>query len=163
VRDLDDPKTARLLRATRDGVAERPAPAGTPDAAKPPLPPPGGGSWTYADWSRRTDNRGATDLDLMLGELTTLAAETRPDADAVRARSSWLRKDEVGGLAVTVFETLMPAERGIQRGQARVRYWVDKQGGLRRLEVRTRAGGYAQLDVTPGEVPRLPAVPAGRA
>jgi hypothetical protein len=161
VRDLDDPRKARLLRATRAGVAARPAPAGAADRPKPPLPPPGGGSWTYADWSRRMDSRGAPDLDLLLGELTALGAEARGDAARLRGRSSWLRADEVGGVPVTVFEILKPAERGIQRGQARLRYWVDRQGGLRRLEVRTRAGGFTQLDVTPGDAPALPAVPAG--
>jgi hypothetical protein len=59
---------------------------------------------------------------------------------------------------VTVYEILKPAERGIQRGHARFRYWVDEEGGLRRVELRTRAGSFAQLDIAPGDVPTLPHV-----
>ena len=40
-----------------------------------------------------------------------------------------------------------------------MRYWVDRSGLLRRLELRTRTGAFAQLDLVPGPVPDLPAVP----
>jgi hypothetical protein len=40
-----------------------------------------------------------------------------------------------------------------------MRYWVDRDGTLRRLEVRTRSGAYGYLDVVPGPVPTLPRPP----
>jgi hypothetical protein len=56
---------------------------------------------------------------------------------------------------VTVYEIAKGADLGGARGAARIRYWMDRTGVLRRLELRTRTGAFAQLDITPGEVPTL--------
>jgi hypothetical protein len=155
VRDLDKPKTVTLMRASPAGVASRTVAA--QEDAQPPLHPPAG-KWVEEPWAERSDARGGRDLDLLLTETLGLAGDADPDPAALRDRMSWLRTDTIGGKAVTVYEILKPAERGIQRGQARFRYWIDKDGGLRRVELRTRAGSFAQLDVTPGTVPTLPRV-----
>ncbi|NGM14455.1 hypothetical protein ENC19_18200 [Verrucosispora sp. CWR15] len=43
----------------------------------------------------------------------------------------------------------------VDTGRGPLRYWVDRSGTLRRLELSTRSGAWAQLDLTPGRVPRL--------
>jgi hypothetical protein len=78
----------------------------------------------------------------------------RDSASYFEENASFLRKDEVDGVGVTVFEIAKPAEQGkIGRGQARLRYWLDKTGAVKRLEARTRAGTFAQLDLVAGTVP----------
>jgi len=44
-------------------------------------------------------------------------------------------------------------------GSGRLRYWLDGDGLLRRIEVRTREGAFGWLDVTPAWVPVLPDPP----
>jgi hypothetical protein len=155
VRDLDKPADVALMRADGQGVAV--LPTKPRDRARPPLPAPTGGNWKYQRWVSRVDASGGLDLDLILAEALTLASSGEEDATILRQRASWLRADTIGGRAVTVFEIAKPQEQGaIRRGQARMRYWIDRSGGLRRIELRTRTGAFAQLDVTPGEVPDLP-------
>ncbi len=123
---------------------------------EPPLPAPDGG-WTFQAWNQRSDARGGLDIDLLLGEALALASPMRDSADYFEENASFLRKDTVDGVAVTVFEIAKPAEQGkIGRGQARLRYWLDKTGAVKRLEARTRAGTFAQLDLVDGTVPNLP-------
>ncbi|MEV1287556.1 hypothetical protein [Micromonospora sp. NPDC049679] len=161
LRDLDRPAEPALLRAAQAGVALRPAPqkAPTGNDAMPPLPPPAGG-WTVVPWERRGDARGGLDLDLLVNEAVSMGSPSPDDAQALRRSAAWLRSDRIGSTSVAVFEIPKPAEKGGARGSARLRYWVDRSGLLRRLELRTRTGAFAQLDLTPAEVPRLRALPA---
>ena len=120
---------------------------------EPPLPAPDGG-WTFQAWNQRADARGGLDIDLLLGEALAVASPMRDSADYFMENASFLRKDKVDGVGVTVFEIAKPAEQGkIGRGQARLRYWLDKTGAVKRLEARTRAGTFAQLDLVDGTVP----------
>jgi hypothetical protein len=158
VRDTDKPADVALMRANREGVAVLPT---KPRAnARPPLPAPTSDRWKYQRWIDRADTSGGLDLDLLVAEALTLAAGQRDDLAALRQRASWLRTDTIDERPVTVYEIAKPQETGaVRRGQARMRYWIDKSGGLRRIELRTRTGAFAQLDITPGEVPDLPSVP----
>lgn len=62
-----------------------------------------------------------------------------------------VREDVVVGRTVDVVE--------LGSADARLRYWIDRTGSLRRLELHTGAGVWAQLDLHPAVVPRLPPVP----
>jgi hypothetical protein len=151
---------ATLVRATVRGVATRRAPAGAAGRGAtlpplPPLPPPAGG-WRAQPWSARCDAGGTYDLDLLLNELLTLASPRRDPMRPLRAAAARLRADVLRGRPVTVYELPKAAERGLPRGQARLRYWVGRDGVLHRLELRTRTGGFAQLDVATGAIPPLP-------
>ncbi|MDG4831966.1 hypothetical protein O7627_22040 [Solwaraspora sp. WMMD1047] len=174
VHDLDEPTERLLLRADPAGVAARTvrreddAPAhgadpprdGRPGAADlPPLPAPIDRAWSYRQWPERTDRLGGLDLDLLVSEVLSLGDQRAGDLAALRRSAVWLRRDVVAGQKVTVFELPKPVEADTPRGQARMRYWVDRSGLLRRLELRTRTGAFAQLDLHPGQVPELPWVP----
>ncbi|MFI6757709.1 hypothetical protein ACIBF5_01000 [Micromonospora sp. NPDC050417] len=175
VHELDRPADRTLLRADSTGVAVRdvPAPspsASTPDpgtgtrtrpagAVPPPLPPPRDQEWSYLSWQRRTDALGAPDLDLLLNEALAIGGAGLGSAARLRESANWLRQESLDGRPVAVFEVPKEAEASVGRGQARMRYWVDRTGLLRRLELRTRIGAFAQLDLAPGRVPELPAVP----
>jgi hypothetical protein len=157
------PRGGMLLRADRFGIAIRPAAtrdrrdrpaAGDDRRNRPPLPPPNDG-WRLDRWSTRGDARGTFDVDLLLNELLTLGSPVRDRVRPLRAHAGWLREDELRGRPVAVYELPKPAERGVRPGQARLRYWVGRAGVLRRLELRTRSGGFAQLDVVPGRTPQL--------
>jgi hypothetical protein len=174
VHDLDEPADRLLLRADPAGVAARTAPRaddsagpgsdrprdGRPGAADlPPLPAPIDQTWSYRQWPERTDRLGGLDLDLLVSEVLSLGDQRAGDPAALRRSAVWLRRDVVAGQKVTVFELPKPVEADTPRGQARMRYWVDRSGLLRRLELRTRTGAFAQLDLHPGQVPELPWVP----
>lgn len=179
VRDLDRTAGTVLVRADTDGVATRTAPANpsgrTPrrDGAMPPVPPPDERNWTQQDWLRRADAYGGLDLDLLVNEVLSVGNTGRgntgrggsrrgdegwPGSDR-RGPAVWLRTDDLAGRQVTVFEIPRSAEAGTSPGQARLRYWVDRSGVLRRLELRTRIGAFAQLDLVPGSPPYLASVP----
>ncbi|MEV4628498.1 hypothetical protein AB0J90_19735 [Micromonospora sp. NPDC049523] len=164
--ELDRPGERTLLRANRTGVAVRDVPSerdvpASGGAEPPPLPPPRDRDWDHLSWQRRTDALGAPDLDLLVNEALAVGGAGLGPADRLRDSASWLRQDELDGRPVTVFEVPKEAEAQVGRGQARMRYWVDRSGLLRRLELRTRTGAFAQLDLTPGPVPDLPTVPLG--
>ncbi|SNT62193.1 hypothetical protein SAMN05421812_1148 [Asanoa hainanensis] len=143
-----------LLRADTDGVAFQSKTGKAID--EPPVPAPDGG-WTFQTWAQRTDARGGLDIDLLLGEALAVAAPTQDSADYFADHASFLRKDTVDGVTVTVFEIAKPAEQGnIGRGQARMRYWLDKTGAVKRVEARTRAGTFGQIDIEDATVPTLP-------
>lgn len=162
VRDLDKPTEGLLMRAGRNGVAVRTAPKSdrppSPDDL-PPLPPPRERDWGYTRWEERGDALGGLDLDLLINEVLLVGGGAREEAEPMRTSAVWLRKDNVGGTPVSVFEIPKAAERGTPPGQARLRYWVDRSGGLRRLELRTRIGAFAQLDIDRGDVPYVASVP----
>jgi hypothetical protein len=108
------------------------------------LPPPARG-WR-ADPTR-------DDLAVLLD--LTLQAGTAPPAGTARR----IRGDSIADRGVDVVE--------VRTARTVLRYWIDRSGLLRRLELRTRPGTWAQLDLRPGPVPRLdgpaPARPAARA
>lgn len=159
-----DRAPAQLLRADRLGVATRRAPRAPRQgaAAGPPLPPPDGPSWRLSRWSSRGDEQGTYDLELLLNELLSVAAPGRDPVRPLRAHAVRLRTDRLADGLVAVYEMPKRAERGEPAGRARLRYWVAQDGVLRRLELRTRGGAFAQLDIEPGRVPRLPASGRGR-
>lgn len=140
-----------LMRVNRTGVSVQKA---KKDAEKPPLPPAKKG-WEIIPWARRGDALGGLDLDLLVNEALAVSSSGRDDAKKLRKVARWLRTDTLDGTPVTVYEIPKVADVGGARGQATIRYWVDKSGGLRRLELRTRIGAYGQLDVKPGRVPKL--------
>ncbi|GAA1857619.1 hypothetical protein [Asanoa iriomotensis] len=154
VHDTGKPTDVAVLRASVEGMSFQTKAGKEMDT--PPMPAPYDG-WTFQPWTERTDARGGLDIDLLLGEALAAAAPDRDTASFFEDSASFLRKDTIDGDPVTVFEIAKPAEQGIiGRGQARMRYWIDKSGALRRLEARTRSGTFAQLDLVDGEVPSLP-------
>ncbi|WP_433550784.1 hypothetical protein ACQP08_23285 [Micromonospora zamorensis] len=82
----------------------------------------------------------------MLVEAAVAAGSVGPPGTAVR-----VREDVTAGRTVDVVE-VGPAD-------ARLRYWIDRDGSLRRLELHTDANAWAQLDLQPAVVPRLTPVP----
>lgn len=165
VRDIDQPDRATLMYAGSTWTASRPAPRARSAAAArdtlPPLPPPREREWTYRDWEQQDAGPGGADLDLLVNEVLSLATDGHDDRTALRAAAVWLRADTAGGKPVTVFEIPRATEAGTGSGQARLRYWVDGSGVLRRLELRTRVGAFAQVDLDPGDVPYVRPVPIG--
>ncbi|MEV4535031.1 hypothetical protein AB0J82_14490 [Asanoa sp. NPDC049518] len=154
VHDVRKPTDVAFMRADPAGVAYQTKSGKAID--EPPVPAPDSG-WTFQAWAQRADARGGLDIDLLLGEALAVAAPTQDSASFFEEHASYLRKDTVGGVKVTVFEIAKPAEQGdIGRGQARMRYWLDKTGAIQRLEARTRAGTFGQIDFVDGTVPNLP-------
>ncbi|MFG3704417.1 hypothetical protein ACGF7U_06735 [Micromonospora sp. NPDC047670] len=142
VADLGAPERRALLRVDAAGVARAEVPAATVPGSveapgRPPLPPPTRG------W--RADPTRADDLGLLLD--AALRAARPPDQ---RGGALRVRGDSLAGETVDVVE--------LRASRTLLRYWIDRTGVLRRLELRTRLGTWAQLDLTPGAVPRLPPV-----
>ncbi|MDG4826962.1 hypothetical protein O7635_34385 [Asanoa sp. WMMD1127] len=159
VHDVRKPTDVAYMRADPNGVALQTKTGKRIE--EPPVPAPDSG-WTFQAWTERSDARGGLDIDLLLGEALAVAAPTKDSASFFVEHASFLRKDEIDGVAVTVFEIAKPAELGnVGRGQARMRYWVDKSGAVLRLEARTRAGTFGQLNLVDGTVPTLPTGPLG--
>ncbi|MFK3982237.1 hypothetical protein ACI2K4_17895 [Micromonospora sp. NPDC050397] len=154
---------ASLSGPTTDGSPSRSVAAAAAirpvGAVPPPLPPPRDRNWAYSSWQQRTDALGAADLDLLVNEVLAIGSAGLGTATRLRESASWLRRDSLDGRQLAVFEIPKEAEASVERGQARMRYWVDPDGLLRRLELRTRIGAFAQLDLAPGSVPELPGVP----
>ncbi|MDG4796656.1 hypothetical protein [Micromonospora sp. WMMD1082] len=101
---------------------------------RPPLPPPATG------W--RAGPHRVEALDPLVDAALRAAQRTGPQGSARRVRG-----DSLAGTTVDVVQ--------VATARGPVRYWVDRAGLLRRLELRTRAGAWAQLDLDPGRVPRL--------
>ncbi|MFF5172196.1 hypothetical protein ACFY3U_06140 [Micromonospora sp. NPDC000089] len=149
VAELDTLGRRTLLRRDATGYARAELPVGPASGSaaapvRPPLPAPRTG------W--RPAVRPADDVDLLVDVALRAATEpVRPGA-AIR-----LRGDRLAGAPVDVVE--------LQVQGLRLRQWVDRGGLLRRLELRTGAGAWAQLDlgyspVPPGVVPARPKAPA---
>lgn len=149
-----DGAPAGLLWADGSGIATRTDLP--PQAGMPPLPPPAGGGWQWSPWHERRDEQGGFDLDVLLNEALSWGAWQGEDSEPIRQVARWLRRDELAGTPVDVYEIPQPAEAELLPGQARLRYWVSRADGvLLRLEVRGRSGGFGQLDVTPAAIPPL--------
>ncbi len=145
--------TGLTIHGDIDGTG---APTGNrPPLASPPIPAPDTG-WKRVTWASRQDAYGEPDFDLLLNEMLALWAPSRDDASDLKKISTRLRTDSVDGIAVTVFEVRKPAESHVTPGDGRLRYWVDADGLLRRLELRTRTGAWGYLTFTPGDFPNLP-------
>ncbi|MFE9689937.1 hypothetical protein [Micromonospora sp. NPDC005806] len=143
VGEADTAGRRTLLRWHGGRVARAEVPAAGPAAespAAPPLPPPAGITWSAA-------RPPGDDLDRLLGAALRAGAVAVPGQSAVR-----LRGDQVADRTVDVIE--------VRTGPAALRYWVDLSGLLRRLELRTGRGVWAQLEVSPGRVPALPGAAA---
>ncbi|MGW5672527.1 hypothetical protein ACWEVO_32120, partial [Micromonospora sp. NPDC003776] len=83
------------------------------------------------------------DLDRLLAAALRAGATPAPARSAVR-----LRGDRAADRTVDVIE--------VRTAGTTLRYWLDRAGLLRRLELRTGRGVWAQLDLNPGPVPALP-------
>jgi hypothetical protein len=144
-----------LLWADSDGIATR---SGRPGGGPPPVPAPLDDGWQRSPWEGRGDDQGGYDLDLLLNEALSLGSGNRHDPGQLRDTAAWLRADSLAGAAVSVYEIPRQVElaSAVAPGDARLRYWVDEQTGLlRRLEIRTRTGGFGWLDLHPGPLPSL--------
>lgn len=144
----EDGGEPQLVAWTLSGITSH-APAG--DGGGPPLPPPDDAAWTQSalapDQSR---------LHALLA-LIFQAASDRPDNPLLLQQTDarWLRSDEVSGVAVDVVAgptadrpydpaTATTAPDG---SDASVRYWVDAQSRLLRLEARLGgAGDWTAVD-----------------
>ncbi|GIJ12423.1 hypothetical protein ACFFMR_18610 [Micromonospora andamanensis] len=115
--------------------------ATTGGAARPPLPPP------TAGW--RAGPHRTEALDPLVAAALRAAQRSGVPGSAQRVRG-----DTLAGSTVDVVQ--------VDTARGPLRYWVDRDGMLRRLELPTRAGAWAQLDLTPGRVPRLTPPPAKR-
>ncbi|MEU7954559.1 hypothetical protein AB0B62_25575, partial [Micromonospora chalcea] len=134
---IEDGSGRRTLRWVRPGrVAEAHR---SPDGpATPPTPMPAG---LLAAPARPPGD----DLDRLI-DAALRAGTHAPDGDAVR-----VREDRVADRTVDVVE--VPGGR---------RWWLDRGGLPRRLELRTGSGVWVRLDLTPGRVSAGPAGPASR-
>jgi hypothetical protein len=155
VQDLDDPSYDVFLHATRTAVAIRKHGSRAPET--PAIPAPKGG-WEKVVWNQLSGTTDLTDLDLLIYEALFMGANQLDDVKRIKAGARRLRVDVLNGVPVGVFELPGAIEQQITApGQARLRYWVDNSGVLRRLEVRTATGGFAQLDLELGvKLPSLP-------
>ncbi|NES29412.1 hypothetical protein GCE86_16210 [Micromonospora terminaliae] len=124
------PGRRTLVRARPGSVARFVVPAG--DAADPPLPAPAGLVGAAGRPPR-------DDVERLLDAALRGGAEV-PATAAVR-----IRDDRVADRTVDVIEV-----------RDRLRWWIDRTGLPRRLELRTERGVWARLDLTPGRVPPLP-------
>lgn len=153
--DADDPAGDFLVHANRNEVSRKKPEGRAPES--PPMPAPRGG-WERAGWARLADDPDAADVDVLLHEAMTMAANQRDDVKRMKAHARLLRVDLLNGEPMGVFELPGEAEQHRQPGTAGIRFWVDNAGVLRRLELRTGTGGFAQLDLTPARnIPWLPA------
>jgi hypothetical protein len=116
----------------------------------------GRSGWKRTSWGKLEDAYGLPDLDLLANEMLALTAIRPDDATQLKPVAARLRADNVDGTPVTVYEIRQPAEAKVPMGQGRLRFWVDRTGLLRRLELRTRTGAYAYVTITAGHVPTLP-------
>ncbi|MEH0842333.1 hypothetical protein V6U81_08065 [Micromonospora sp. CPCC 205711] len=144
VAELDTLGRRTLLRRDANGFARAELPVGPASGSAeppvgPPLPPPSGAAW-------RTGGRPSDDLDVLVDVALRVAATPVRPGSAIRLRGSRL-----AGVTVDVFELRV---QGL-----RLRYWLDRDGLLRRVELRTGAGAWAQLDLTPARVPAGVVVP----
>jgi hypothetical protein len=155
VRDGDDKKYDVLLHAGPTAVSIRATGKRVPQW--PPLTAPKG-KWESVSWASLNGSPNATDLDFLLYEALSLAANQVDDPTHIRGNARWLRADTLGGVPVGVFELPTVYEKNVPPGLSRMRYWIDDSSVLRRLEIRTATGAMAQLDLDPGtRPPKLPA------
>lgn len=149
----EDGADPQLVAWTLDGItSHEPVAASGADAAGaagPPLPPPDDTAWTSSTLAPEQSR-----LHALLG-LVFQAASDRPDNPLLLQQTDarWLRSDEVDGVAVDVVAgptadraydpaTATTAPDG---SDATVRYWLDGDGRLLRLEARL-GGDWTAVD-----------------
>ncbi|MBB5787818.1 hypothetical protein [Jiangella mangrovi] len=133
-----------LVAWTLSGITSH-EPVGPGADSGPPLPPPDDAAWTTAALAPDRSRLHAV-LALIFN-----AASDRPDNPLLLQQTDarWLRSDEVSGVAVDVVAgptadraydpaTATTAPDG---SDASVRYWVDDESRLQRLEARLGGGG----------------------
>jgi hypothetical protein len=93
------------------------------------------------DWQVRDLRERGSELDGALRLLVNLGSD-RPENPQLLLQSSarWLRSDKIGDTAVDIFEG--PKK---DNAEARLRYWLDHDGKLRRLEA--KLGNQEELAV----------------
>ncbi|MEV0647186.1 hypothetical protein AB0I28_18150 [Phytomonospora sp. NPDC050363] len=130
--------------------------------AKKPSMPAAADGWQTQQWGARIDEEGgASDLDLLMFKLLTLAAGGPDDLGSIKETASWLRESRLGKTHATTFEIPMAGDQTAPSGQAPYRYWLDSDERLRRVEMRTQQLGLGRADLTPvSDVPWI-AVPPG--
>lgn len=137
-----DPDSTGQLQWNLARLAFNPAPG--------PLDPPPTGGWTA-----RAFQRSGSELDGALRVLLNLAGDRPDNAQLLRQSAArWLRADSVDGVDVDVFEG-----PGSDEEQSRLRYWVDADNTLRRVEARLGSGSeFAVVDFRPADQPitRIP-------
>jgi hypothetical protein len=112
-------------------------------------------------WQSRALDTSASDLDRLLTVLLGLGAD-RPDNPVLLQQSGalWLRDDEVGGDAVTVFaappsDEPVPAGTTVSPDASSLRLWVAADGRLRQAELRV-SGEWVRIALDPSaEIPQL--------
>ncbi|WP_157742484.1 hypothetical protein [Micromonospora chokoriensis] len=143
VADLGVPDRRTLLRRDTTGLARADLPAGAAGGGtaeqpeRPPLPPPAG-PWRVS--------RAGGDAVSVLVDAAVAAGSVGPRGTAVR-----VREDVADGQTVDVVE--------VGSAGTRLRYWIDRDGWLHRLELHTDADAWAHLDLRPTVVPRLAPIP----
>ncbi|MFF0318618.1 hypothetical protein ACFYPH_28750 [Micromonospora sp. NPDC005252] len=148
VADLGVPGRRTLLHRDAAGLSRTDVPAetgggGTAEApGRPPFPVPAG-SW-------RPTRSPRDDLDLLVDAAVAAAGPVTRRGAAVR-----VREDLAAGRTVDVVE--------LRTADARLRYWIDRDGSLRRVELHTGPGAWAQVDLSPAVVPRLSPPPRATA
>lgn len=154
IMDADDAANDSLVHANKTQVAKKKPDGRAPD--QPPVPAPRGG-WERVSWEELSADPKITDLDALLYEAMTMAFNQRDDIKRMKTQARRLRVDVLNGAPVGVFELPNAFDQSAAPGTARMRYWLDNAGVLRRLELRTGTGGFAQLDLTPEtDIPSLP-------
>ncbi|MFD9740858.1 hypothetical protein [Umezawaea sp. NPDC059074] len=105
-------------------------------------------------WQVRAMRRTGSELDGALRLLVDLAADRPENPQLLRQSTArWLRSDTVDGVAVDVLE-------GPAAGESRLRYWVDADGRLRRVEARLGdRQDYAVFDLRDGGAAITPIPP----
>ncbi|WP_422735951.1 hypothetical protein ACN263_20290 [Micromonospora sp. WMMD729] len=144
VADLGVPDRRTLLHRDAAGLSRTDVPAdagggGTAETpGRPPFPVPAG-AW-------RTTRDARDDLDRLVDAAVAAAGPAAGRGAPVR-----VREDLADGRTVDVVE--------FRTDVALLRYWIDRDGSLRRVELRGGSGAWAQLDLAPAVVPRLPPPP----
>ena len=137
-----------LLQWTPSGIAVHGSWTG-------PLParPPADG-WTVRAW------QPGAELDTALQLILDLGSDRSENAQRLQqSGAEVLRRDSVGGTAVTVFAG--PPENST--AAAHTRYWIADDGTLRRFEAQVDGSStWTRVDLAPGRTPAVPHIPGMR-
>ncbi len=145
---------AALIAWSSSAVSSYAGPAAQPA----PLPPPGtedgAGSWTSSAL-----DPAASRLHALLAVVLESGSD-RPDNPLLLQQTDarWLRSETVDGVEVDVIsgptadEAHVPGTSAGDGSDSPVRYWVDDDGVLQRLEVRLGGGGeWTSVDLAPAD------------